>query len=60
MFYHYLKEHFYKNYDEILAFVENKKDIIETHNISIYSMQTTINYNKLKDKLIETKDCLNL
>lgn len=58
-FYPYLKEHFYKNYDEILAFIESKKDIIETHNISIYSMQTTINYNKLKDKLIETKNSLH-
>jgi hypothetical protein len=59
IFYPYLKEHFYKNYDKIFAFVESKKDIIETHNISIYSMQTTINYNKLKDKLIETKNGLN-
>ena len=59
IFYPYLKEHFYKNYDKILDFVESKKDIIETYNISIYSMQTTVNYNKLKDKLIETKNCLN-
>jgi ubiquitin-protein ligase len=58
-FYPYLKEHFCKNYDKILAFVESKKDIIETYNIPIYSMQTTVNYNKLKDKLIETKNCVN-
>jgi len=57
IFYPYLKEHFYKNYDKILEFVESKKDIIETYNIPIYSMQTTVNYNKLKDKLIETKNC---
>jgi ubiquitin-protein ligase len=60
IFYPYLKEHFYKNYDKIFAFVESKKDIIETYNIPIYSMQTTVNYNKLKDKLIETKNFLNL
>jgi ubiquitin-protein ligase len=59
IFYPYLKEHFYKNYDHILTFVESKKDIIENHYISIYSMQTNINYNKLKDKLIETKNCLD-
>jgi ubiquitin-protein ligase len=59
IFYPYLKEHFYKNYDKILAFTESKKDIIETYTIPIYSMQTTVNYNKLKDKLIETKICLN-
>jgi ubiquitin-protein ligase len=59
IFYPYLKEHFYKNYGHILTFVESKKDIIETYNIPIYSMQTTVNYNKLKDKLIETKNCLD-
>ena len=60
IFYPYLKEHFYKNYDKILTFVESKKDINETHTIPIYSMQTTVNYNKLKDKLIETRSCLDL
>jgi ubiquitin-protein ligase len=59
IFYPYLQEHFYKNYDNILAFVESKKNIIETHTIQIYSMQTTINYDKLKDKLIETKNSLH-
>ena len=59
IFYPYLKEHFYKNVDKILAFVESKKDIIETYTIPIYCMQTTVNYNKLKDKLIETKKYLD-
>jgi ubiquitin-protein ligase len=55
VFYPFLKEHFYKNYDKILEIVSLKKDVVEECMVSIYSMHTHINYNKLKTKLIETK-----
>ena len=56
---------FVKFQNDILSYIKkfiesiSKKDIIETYIIPIYSMQTTVNYNKLKDKLIETKNCIN-
>ena len=59
-FYPFLKEHFYKNYDQILEFVVNKTGIVEDLNVQIYSMQTHTDYTKLKDKLIETKNILDL
>ena len=60
VFYPYMKEHFYKNYDKILEFIESKKDLVDIYSVQIYSMQTSVNYNKLKDKLIETKAILDL
>jgi hypothetical protein len=60
IFYPYMKEHFYKNYDKILEFVESKKDLVDIYFVQIYSMQTSVNYNKLKDKLIETKHLLDV
>jgi ubiquitin-protein ligase len=60
VFYPFLKDHFYKNYDQILQFVVNKTGISEVLIVQIYSMQTCTDYNKLKDKLIETKAILDL
>jgi ubiquitin-protein ligase len=51
--------YFYKNYKKILEFIETKKDLVDIYSIQIYSMQTSVNYNKLKDKLIETKYLLD-
>ena len=59
IFYPFLKENFYKNYDKILEFVESKKDLVDIYSVQIYSMQTSVNYNKLKDKLNETKQILD-
>jgi ubiquitin-protein ligase len=59
VFYPFMKEHFYKNYDNILEFVESKKDLVDIYLVQIYSMQTSVNYGKLKDKLIETKHILD-
>ncbi len=55
MFYPFMKEAFYKNYDQILEFVSLKNGLGEVLVVNIYSMQTYIDYNKLKNKLIETK-----
>jgi hypothetical protein len=59
VFYPQLKEHFCKNYNQIFDFVVSKKDTVETHVISIYSMHMSIDYNKLKTKMIETKSLLD-
>ena len=60
MFYPYLKEHFYKNYEQILDFVVKKQGLIEYLTVQIYSMQTPVDYAKLKNKLIETRRILDL
>jgi ubiquitin-protein ligase len=60
MFYPYLKEHFYKNYEQILDFVVKKQGLIEYLTVQIYSMQTHVDYAKLKNKLIETRRILDL
>lgn len=62
MFFPIMKEQFYKNYDDVLAFVKDKikkKHKPETVITAIYGMQTNINYNSCYDKLIETKKILD-
>ena len=55
IFYPFMREHFLKNYDKIMAFVESKKDETGLQIVHIYSMNTTIDYVALKNKLIQTK-----
>jgi len=56
-FYHYVKENFMNNYDELLKFTENKCKTTKITNIStgFYSMCVTTDYLVLLDKLIQTK-----
>ena len=56
IFYVYMKEHFLKNYDKLLLFVESKKNIKEIESVSLYSMMTVIDYDLLKNKLLMLKD----
>lgn len=51
IFYEDMVNLFLKNYDALLAFVESKKDVIENLVVSIYSMTTRIDYDRLKIKL---------
>lgn len=60
MFCPFLKEHFYKNYEQLLDFVVKKNGLMEVCSVQIYSMQTHVDYVKLKDKLIETMRLLEL
>lgn len=60
IFYPFMKEMFFKNYDKILEFVESKKDEHSVQQVSIYSMTTHINYVSLKEKLINTKHIVEL
>jgi ubiquitin-protein ligase len=59
VFYPFMKEAFYKNYDQILEFVSLKNGFGEVSVVQIYSMQTYIDYNKLKNKLVETKTVID-
>lgn len=60
IFYSFMKNMFYTNYDQILAFVESKKNIIEDLQVHLYIMETSVNYNKLKTKLVSIKTLLDL
>jgi ubiquitin-protein ligase len=54
-FYPFMKEHFLKNYDKILAIVDSKADINELYHVNIFQMNTTANYLALKDKIVALK-----
>jgi len=59
MFYPIMKEHFIKNYDVILKFIEDKEllNLAPTNiAVNLYLMNTSINYSFLKNKLIQTKE----
>ena len=53
-FYSFIKSNFIKNYDKILSIIENNENINENSKVSIYSMNTNIDYKCLKDKFKET------
>ena len=55
IFYPFMREHFLKNYDKLLEFVESNKDECGITTVGLYSMRTYINYDALKYKLIRTK-----
>ena len=54
-FYPFMNEHFLKNYDKLLAFVESNADTNELYHVSIFQMNTTANYLALKDKIVALK-----
>ena len=62
LFYSYMKEHFIKNYDKILRFVEDKKieptngQLIQT---SMYSLSHVVDYKLLHTKLIECRKIID-
>ena len=60
LFYPFMKENFLKNYSKLLEFVENNKDKNGPTYVRIYSMSTQIDYNFLKNKLIDTKHIINI
>ena len=56
MFYTFIKEHYINNYDKLLTFIQSRKTDEPTNQIvSIYSMNTHIDYFALENKLIQTK-----
>lgn len=62
IFYSIMKEHFYKNYDTLLAFVKDKLEKNPAHEIVItqlYQMRINIDYKTCHDKLIQVKNALD-
>lgn len=55
IFYCFMKEQFFKNYNELYKFIDSKKNEISNETVVIYSMTTRINYNELMIKLVNTK-----
>jgi hypothetical protein len=55
-----MKEHFLKNYNKLLEFVEKNTDKNGPTYVRIYSMSTQIDYKILKNKLIDTKHIINI
>ena len=58
IFYSFMKENFFKNYDEIMKFIDSKNEEQSEQKVSVYQMCTNINYKLLKKKLIQTKELL--
>jgi hypothetical protein len=59
-FYPFVKEQFIKNYDKLLDFCEKKNNEFNMENknfkTSFYNMSVDINYNKIIQKLQESKE----
>jgi ubiquitin-protein ligase len=55
LFYHFMKEQFIINFDELLLFVQSQSKEITLEYVDIYNMNTYIDYLKLETKLIKTK-----
>ena len=60
LFYPFMKENFLKNYSKLLAFSEKNMDKNGPAFVRIYSMSTKIDYNYLKNKLIDIKTFVEL
>jgi hypothetical protein len=55
-----MKELFLKNYDKLVAIVDGKAGLDEQYYVHIYQMSTRAKYGLLKDKLVATKETLQL
>ena len=58
IFYAFMKQIFFKNYDKIIEFIDLKNDENSDQRVAVYQMTTNINYKLLKKKLIQTKELL--
>lgn len=58
-FYHFIKENFNKNYDKLIEFAEKKNIALNRENknykTGFYGMNINVDYNKVIEKLKETK-----
>ena len=59
-FYPFMKELFLKNYDKLVAIVDSKNGLDEHYYVQIYQMSTRVKYGSLKDKLVATKETMQL
>ena len=60
LFYPFMKENFLKNYSKLLEFSEKNMEKNGPAFVRIYSMSTKIDYNYLKNKLIDIKTFVEL
>lgn len=58
IFFPYIKETFLTNFDDLIKIVENKNNLTEVVIVYLYSMNTNINYQKVKDELINTRQII--
>ena len=61
-FYIYAKEHFLKNYDELIKFSENKLSGSKKqamYSTGFYSMKVCVNYQEIVEKLKQTKEIIS-
>jgi len=57
MFQNIVHESFLKNYDDVSCFIDKQnKGQIDVYNVPIYQMQTNVDYNSLKQKMVLTKE----
>lgn len=59
VFYPFMIEHFFKNYEKIYNFIKEKSETVDNTTIAVIiypRMITTINYKKLLNTFIETKE----
>jgi ubiquitin-conjugating enzyme E2 Z len=59
IFYPYMKDTFLQNYDNLLSFIHSKNNIVENLYVSVYSMDTYINYSKLKEKIMNIRTIID-
>jgi ubiquitin-protein ligase len=60
IFYPFMREHFFKNYDKIMQFIDSKSMDAGVEKVGIYLMTTNINYKLLKTKMIKTRERLEM
>jgi ubiquitin-conjugating enzyme E2 Z len=56
MFYPFMKEHFLQNYEKIMEIIKTKNGEIKKTFVNIYRMITEINYVRLEEKMIQSRN----
>jgi len=55
MFEEYMIEHFKRNVDKLIEFCKERENIEQIVPVSLYHMNTRINYRKMVEKLLQCK-----
>jgi ubiquitin-conjugating enzyme E2 Z len=59
LFYPFIKENFNNNYERLITFVQSKSTGESVEIVAIYNMNTHIDYTKLTNKLVITKEFID-
>lgn len=57
-FYPFMKERFLKNFDKLIDIIDKKNGLIGTSFVQIFQMTTTIDYVRLKERIMSTKESI--